>query len=95
MALAQEPKSGLWKHGLLITLLFGFTVMIVGGVSMYRSRAPIPERTVAPDGRVLFTATDIQAGQDLFRKRGLMNYGSVLGHGAYLGPDYTAEACTG
>ena len=21
-----------------------------------------------------------------------MNYGSVLGHGAYLGPDYTAEA---
>src|SRR5205085_1216065 len=28
----------------------------------------------------------------LFRKRNLMNYGSVLGHGAYFGPDYTAEA---
>jgi nitric oxide reductase subunit B len=39
-----------------------------------------------------FTSADIQNGQDLFRKRGLMDYGAVLGHGAYLGPDYTAEA---
>jgi len=89
---SNHQKSGLWKHGLLLTLLFGFTVMIVGGVLMYRSRAPIPERVIGPDGAVLFTAADIQNGQDLFRKRGLMDYGTVLGHGAYLGPDYTAEA---
>ncbi len=88
----QDRGSGLWKHGLLITLLFGFTTMIVGGVMMYRSKAPIPERVVAPDGQVLFTSTDVQQGQELFRKRGLMDYGTVLGHGAYLGPDYTAEA---
>ena len=88
----SEQRSGLWKHGLLLTLLFGFTVMIVGGVMMYRSRAPIPDRVVGPDGATLFTAADIQNGQDLFRKRGLMDYGTVLGHGAYLGPDYTAEA---
>src|SRR5262245_58296639 len=84
--------SGLWKHGLLITLLFGFTVMLVGGFFMYKGRAPIPLGVIGPDGTVLFTASDIQAGQELFRKRDLMNYGSVLGHGAYLGPDYTAEA---
>ena len=66
--------------------------MIVGGVLMYKSRAPIPERVVGPDGATLFTAADIQNGQELFRKRGLMDYGTVLGHGAYLGPDYTAEA---
>jgi nitric oxide reductase subunit B len=88
----HSQKSGLWKHGLLLTLLFGFTVMIVGGVMMYRSRAPIPARVTGPDGDILFTAADIQEGQDLFRKRGLMDYGTVLGHGAYLGPDYTAEA---
>jgi nitric oxide reductase subunit B len=85
-------KSGLWKHGLLLTLLFGFTVMVVGGYLMYQSRAPIPKTVVAPNGQTLFTASDIQQGQELFRKRGLMNYGSVLGHGAYLGPDYTAES---
>jgi nitric oxide reductase subunit B len=92
MSTRIEQKSGLWKHGLLLTLLFGFTVMIVGGVMMYRSRAPIPDRVAGPDGATLFTASDIQQGQDLFRKRGLMDYGTVLGHGAYLGPDYTAEA---
>jgi nitric oxide reductase subunit B len=47
---------------------------------------------VDTSGRVLFTVADIEKGQELFRKRNLMNYGSVLGHGAYLGPDYTAEA---
>jgi nitric oxide reductase subunit B len=90
--MALKSDSGLWKHGLLLTLLFGFTTMIVGGVLMYRSRAPIPDAVVDPSGKTLFTAADIQDGQDLFRKRGLMDYGSVLGHGAYLGPDYTAEA---
>ena len=88
----QDRGSGLWKHGLLLTLLFGFTIMIVGGVLMYRSRAPIPNRVLGPAGETLFTADDVQQGQELFRKRGLMNYGTVLGHGAYLGPDYTAEA---
>lgn len=91
--MTQPPyRSGYWKHGLLITLLFGFTVMITGGVLMWRSKAPVPRAVTDPAGNTLFTASDIQSGQDLFRKRDLMNYGSVLGHGAYLGPDYTAEA---
>jgi nitric oxide reductase subunit B len=88
----HSHSSGFWKHGLLITLLFGFTVMIAGGMLMWRSKAPVPSAVKDPSGRTLFTAEDIQSGQDLFRKRDLMNYGSVLGHGAYLGPDYTAEA---
>jgi nitric oxide reductase subunit B len=88
----NEGNSGFWKHGLLLTLLFGFTVMLVGGAYIYKTKAPIPEAVVDPQGQVLFTAGDIQSGQELFRKRNLMNYGSVLGHGAYFGPDYTAEA---
>jgi nitric oxide reductase subunit B len=31
-------------------------------------------------------------GQAVFQKYGLMDYGTVLGHGSYMGPDYTAEA---
>ena len=92
MSVSPTSGSGLWKHGLLLTLLFGFTTMIVGGVMMFRSRAPIPVTVTGASGQVLFNAEDVQRGQELFRKRGLMNYGTVLGHGAYLGPDYTAEA---
>ena len=41
--------------------------------------------------KVLFTRDDIVAGMNVFQRYGLMEYGSVYGHGAYLGPDFTAE----
>src|SRR5262249_29467467 len=44
-----------------------------------------------PNGRVLFTRGDIMAGQQVFLSNGLMEYGSIFGHGAYLGPDFTTE----
>ena len=33
----------------------------------------------------------ITAGQGVFLRNGLMQYGSIFGHGAYLGPDFTAD----
>ena len=49
------------------------------------------ERVVDPQGRVLYTGSDISKGQQVFLHNGLMEYGSAFGHGAYLGPDYTAD----
>ncbi len=40
----------------------------------------------------LFSGEDISEGQAVFLKYGLMANGSIWGHGAYLGPDYSAEA---
>ena len=57
----------------------------------YSASMPMPEKVVSESGQLLFTADDITQGQELYQARGLMEYGSVLGHGAYLGPDYTAE----
>src|SRR5687767_13405074 len=34
---------------------------------------------------------DVSSGQESFLTYGLMQYGSVYGHGAYLGPDFTAD----
>ena len=34
---------------------------------------------------------DIERGQEVFLKYGLMEHGTLWGHGAYLGPDYSAE----
>lgn len=93
MAVRTGPSSNrLLQHALLLTLLLAFTVMIVGGVWIFRSRAPIPDQIVGPDGSVLTTAEQIKGGQAVYQKYGLMDYGTVLGHGSYLGPDYSAEA---
>ena len=43
------------------------------------------------DGNFPASTEDIRAGQEAFLTYGLMEYGSVYGHGAYLGPDFTAD----
>ena len=57
----------------------------------YNDEPPIPAAVKDPTGNVLFTRADILAGQSVFLSNGLMEYGSIFGHGAYLGPDFTAE----
>jgi nitric oxide reductase subunit B len=53
--------------------------------------APVPERVVSEAGEEVFTHEDILQGQVAFLTYGLMEYGSIYGHGAYLGPDFTAD----
>ncbi|MHC5212021.1 MAG: nitric-oxide reductase large subunit [Planctomycetota bacterium] len=76
---------------LVVTTILGFSVLLLGGWSIYGSRAPIPGAVSAEDGRVLFGRAEILGGQAVYQKYGLMDWGSVLGHGTYFGPDFTAE----
>lgn len=76
---------------LVACVVIGFSVLLFGGYAMYKSKAPIPSVTRSDDGAVLFTAAEIQGGQAVYQKYGLMDWGSVLGHGTYYGPDFTAE----
>src|SRR5512139_3258208 len=80
-----------WFQAVALVLLFGFFVMGILAYRTYTASMPLPDRVVTESGDVLFTGEDITAGQKIFLNRGLMQYGSVLGHGAYLGPDYTAD----
>ena len=80
-----------WVQAVALVLLFGFFVMGLLAYRTYAAKPPIPRRVVDPAGAVLYTAADVQAGQEVFLHNGLMEYGSVFGHGAYLGPDYTAD----
>lgn len=79
-----------WLQAVAFVVLFGFFVMGLLAYRTYAGEAPIPAQTITSDRKVLFTRADILAGQQLFLKNGLMEYGSIFGHGAYLGPDYTA-----
>jgi nitric oxide reductase subunit B len=77
--------------GVLIALVVGFSVLIGVSVSAYRDAPPIPDQVVAADGSVVFTGDEVRAGQQVFLKYGLMENGTVWGHGAYLGPDFPAK----
>lgn len=74
-----------------MVMLFSFTIMGILVYRTYTASMPVPDRVTSPTGQVLFTKADITKGQELFQARGLMEYGSIMGHGAYLGPDFTAD----
>ena len=80
-----------WIQAAGIVLIIGFLIMGILAYYTYSDEPPIPATVKAPDGSVLFTRADIQAGQQIFLSNGLMEYGSIFGHGAYLGPDFTTE----
>ena len=80
-----------WFQAALLVILFGFTILLYLAVRAHVDAPPIPARVIAPSGESLFTGDDILAGQQIFLRNGLMEYGSIFGHGAYLGPDYTAD----
>jgi len=92
--ISQNQNSSIWwRRGIGLILLLEFAVLIwVTTGSYYRDlKPPIPEKVIDKSGMVVFTSTDIENGQQIFLKKALMNNGSIWGHGAYLGPDFSAQ----
>src|SRR5262245_49016861 len=83
--------SRAWVQATALVMVFGFFVMGLLAYRTYTDSMPQPARVVAESGSEVFTSQDITSGQQLFLRRGLMEYGSIVGHGGYLGPDYTAD----
>jgi nitric oxide reductase subunit B len=86
-----ERLSPWWRNSVILVMVIGFSVLIWMTTTTYRDAPPIPEKVVSPTGETVFTGEDILAGQEVFLKYGLMENGSIWGHGAYLGPDFSAE----
>ena len=86
-----ETLSPWWRRSAIVTIVLCFCVLGWLAKLTYSGAPPIPERVVGPDGAVLFTDADIAAGQQVFLRYGLMENGTIWGHGAYLGPDFSAE----
>ena len=80
-----------WVQAVVLVVLFGFFVMGLLAYRTYTAKPPMPQRVVDPAGRCSTRRADVRRGQQVFLHNGLMEYGSVFGHGAYLGPDYTAD----
>lgn len=71
--------------------LCGFLPLAILAYRTYTDEPPIPSKVTGANGQLLFTGEEVSAGQEVFLKNGLMEYGSIFGHGAYLGPDFTAD----
>ena len=86
-----ETLSPWWRRSAIVTIVLCFCVLGWLAKLTYSGAPPIPERVVDTDGAVLFTNAEITAGQQVFLRYGLMENGTIWGHGAYLGPDFSAE----
>lgn len=87
----METLSPWWRNSVILVLIIGFSILIWIAVRAYSDAPPIPEKVVSSRGETVFTGADIMAGQQVFLKYGLMENGTVWGHGAYIGPDFPAE----
>lgn len=79
-----------WKHTVILILVGGLSVLIWLTTRSYSHAPPIPKTVQGPAGEAIFTRKDIVAGQQVFLRYGLMDNGSIWGHGGYLGPDFSA-----
>ena len=92
----MQPKRGLliskaWIQAVVVVGLCGFLLLGILAYRTYTDEPPIPSKVLRSNGELLFTGQDVLAGQEVFLKNGLMECGSIFGHGAYLGPDFTAD----
>lgn len=87
----DKVVSQAWVQVTAMVLLCGLAILGFLGFRAYNADPPIPAQARTASGRVVFTGADVIAGQKLFLRKGLMEYGSIFGHGAYLGPDFTAD----
>lgn len=88
---ADSPIGKGWVQGVALVMIFGFFVMGILAYRTYTASMPLPDKVTTASGDVVFTGDQVTRGQELFQARGLMEYGSIHGHGAYLGPDFTAD----
>ncbi len=74
------------------SILAAIAITLGGGYFTYEAAPPYPGQVVAEGrGEVLFDREGILAGQAVWQKYGLMDLGSVWGHGTYRGTEFTAD----
>lgn len=74
----------------ILSFVVAMGIILVGGMMSKDQLPPYPGKVVDSTGKVLFSKADILAGQDVYQRYGLMDHGSVWGHGSQRGPEFSA-----
>lgn len=86
----MQSTRKLWSW-LAIICALSFAVLAWVGTEIYVSAPPIPQQVVNTQGEVIYTAEQIQRGQEAWLMAGGQQLGSVWGHGSYVAPDWSAD----
>ncbi|MEJ2111942.1 MAG: hypothetical protein P8Z37_18930, partial [Acidobacteriota bacterium] len=78
------------KRAAIVCFIIALGGLLLGGLFANREAPPYPGSVLTPDGTVLFTRADILSGQDVYQRYGLMDHGSVWGHGSQRGMEFSA-----
>ena len=66
-----------WRHSAILVMIAGFSVLSFVTVLTYTNAPPIPEQVTDGTGTVVFSGAEIQQGQEVFLKYGLMEHGRI------------------
>lgn len=83
-------RKGLYT-GFWIIALFMVTMLIYYTANLQKEVPPIPKTVKSVSGEVLYTYDDVVAGKGYFQQFDLMDWGTLLGMGAYMGPDFSTD----
>ena len=76
---------------LIAVMVLSFAVLGWVGIRIRDNAPPVAGQVLTTDGRMVFQAGDIPAGQNVWQAMGGMEMGSIWGHGSYVAPDWTAD----
>jgi len=84
------------RNGAILAFVASMGLLLLGGRYARDKVPPIPEKVIAA-GQTLTDGAAILRGQDVYQRYGLMDHGSVWGHGSLRGMDFSAHTlhCTG
>ncbi len=83
-------RKGLYT-GFWLIAIFMVSALIYFTATLQKEVPPIPKEVKSVKGEVLYTYDDVVEGKGYFQEFDLMDWGTLLGMGAYMGPDFTTD----
>ncbi len=83
-------RKGLYTSFWIIAL-FMVTMLIYYTANLQKEVPPIPATVTSVSGETLYTYDDVVEGKGYFQEFDLMDWGTMLGMGAYMGPDFSTD----
>lgn len=83
-------KTQSLKRWTIASFIASMLVLLIGGYLSIDKVPPYPDKIVDAKNEQITDYKSIISGQNVYQKYGLMDHGSVWGHGTLRGPDFSA-----